>query len=526
MRTSSAVFTVALFFAVNAAAHHGPVAGSSEGRRAGHFGTLSPDAPPETAEYAFLIGEWSCKTRGMSPTGQMSDGPDATWIGYYVLDGWAIQDVWLSSNPGSKPGTNIRSFNSKTGKWDNRWLAAGSPDWKYFESEKVGDTMVMTGGEGIDAMERSFVDRNVFYEISEHSWKWRKDRSFDGGENWFEGVAHIHCRAAGGGFGGDLPAEARQFDFWLGRWDVNLRIRKDGDWPDSSVRAQAEIYSILGGKAVLELWDSEPIKGFSLRYFDALQDKWMLWLNWPGKNRAGSSGLSGSFRHGRGDFYSEKPAKDGGTLISRYSFNDITPNSLRWDDAYSEDGGETWRHGWRMEFSRTADRVALAPAGGDAHTYGAGQWCDLPQFRRFEALAGTHEGTLRRRTADGWSESPARLVGYRVLEGCAVLAILSAEIDGRSFESFQQLTWNTYASVFEETTIDSDADSALAVYYGPDAEGALTLSRRAAFDEEIEPGRRTWHIDDRAIEVRVEVPKDQGDAWTPIVEAVFERSKP
>ena len=41
-----------------------------------------------------------------------------------------------------------------------------------------------------------------------------------------------------------------------------------------------------------------------------------------------------------------------------------------------------------MEFSRAKQRVELDPAGGDAHTVGNGTQCDLPQFRRFEALAG------------------------------------------------------------------------------------------------------------------------------------------
>ncbi len=192
MRTPS---IVALLFVVTVG-HQAQTAaaGSPEG---GPLGSLSPEAPPETAQFAFLIGEWSCKTRGMKPDGSMHDGPDATWTGTWILDGWAIQDTWQSSAPGSKPGTNIRSFNPKTGKWDNRWLAAGTLQWKYFEAEQVGDTMVMTG-EGFDANERPIVDRNTFYEISEDSWKWRKDRSFDGGENFFEGVAHIHCRTAAG----------------------------------------------------------------------------------------------------------------------------------------------------------------------------------------------------------------------------------------------------------------------------------------------------------------------------------------
>jgi len=93
-----------------------------------------------------------------------------------------------------------------------------------------------------------------------------------------------------------LPAESRQFDFWVGAWDVNLRVQQeDLSWKDS-IKAEARVYPILFGKAVLELWDSPNIKGYSLRYFDVKQGKWVLWLNWPGQNSSGSSILIGSFR--------------------------------------------------------------------------------------------------------------------------------------------------------------------------------------------------------------------------------------
>ena len=62
---------------------------------------------------------------------------------------------------------------------------------------------------------------------------------------------------------------SRRFDFWVGEWDVDLRMLQDDlTWKDSIV-ARDSVYAILGGKAILELWDSKPIKGFSLRYFDA-----------------------------------------------------------------------------------------------------------------------------------------------------------------------------------------------------------------------------------------------------------------
>ena len=52
--------------------------------------------------------------------------------------------------------------------------------------------MVMTGGEGTD-QRGDFIDRNTFYEIKENSWRWRKDRSYDGGDTWIEGVGFIEA---------------------------------------------------------------------------------------------------------------------------------------------------------------------------------------------------------------------------------------------------------------------------------------------------------------------------------------------
>ncbi len=157
-----------------------------------------PDAPAETAQYAFLIGEWHCTSKQMQPDGSYRDGPGGTWTGAYILDGYAIQDVFVSTGPSGKPsyGTNIRSFNPETKQWDNRWLAAGNLQWSYFSSEQVGDTMVMTGGEGTDGR-GAFVDRNVFHSITPDRWEWRKDRSWDGGETWIEGVGLISARRKG-----------------------------------------------------------------------------------------------------------------------------------------------------------------------------------------------------------------------------------------------------------------------------------------------------------------------------------------
>ncbi len=157
-------------------------------------GRINVDAPPETAQFAFIIGGWDIKSRFMKPDGIGYGEGTATWTGYFILDGWAIQDDWVSDLAGGKKthGTNLRSFNPRTGTWDNRWLSAGSLQWKYFEATKEGDTMVMIGGKGEDAR-GSFIDRNVFHDIKADNWHWRKDRSWDGGKTWTEGIGFIHA---------------------------------------------------------------------------------------------------------------------------------------------------------------------------------------------------------------------------------------------------------------------------------------------------------------------------------------------
>lgn len=158
-------------------------------------GARNPQAPPETEQFAFLIGEWECATRTMQPDGTMADGT-ARWTGAWILDGWAIQDDWASPRPDGTTfhGTNIRSFDPVTRVWDVRWLPGGTLQWSAYAAERVGETMVMTGGETVDPQGRSILDRNTFYDIGPDAWKWRKDRSFDAGATWLEGVVHVEAR--------------------------------------------------------------------------------------------------------------------------------------------------------------------------------------------------------------------------------------------------------------------------------------------------------------------------------------------
>lgn len=263
---------------------------------------------------------------------------------------------------------------------------------------------------------------------------------------------------------GQTEAEKRrQFDFWIGEWDVGLRVQqKDSSWKDQH-RAVARIYRILGGKAILELWSEkrDGINGYSLRYYDPEKDAWALWLNWPARNRSGTFGMEGRFRHGRGEFFVDRKLDEKTTQITRYTFSDITRDSLRWDDGFSQDGGRTWTSNWIMEFTRKAEKAPDIGTVRDLHTYFDGSRCDLPEFEPLKRLAAAQEN------------GPALRL-HNILDGCIVAGFI--ERDG--VRAFFTLTYNTYANLYELAFLGDGERDALMLYYGPRNDDVFTFRNR------------------------------------------------
>ena len=247
------------------------------------------------------------------------------------------------------------------------------------------------------------------------------------------------------------PDPARHFDFWTGEWDVNLRTLRDNQTFEDSVTARASVRSVLDGKAVLELWDSVPIQGFGLHYYDLMAREWVLWLDWPEPNRSRLVRLEGGFRHGRGEFRGTPPDAEGRTITTIHSFSDITPFSLRWDDMYSADEGKTWRRNWLMEFTRTAVDPKWPIRQTAVPTYKDGKRCDDERFRPYELLVGT------------WRGSAASFEVYPILDGCAVIGFLEDD-DGADELVF--MTFDSFAERWVAAVLDDVPETGLVRYAG------------------------------------------------------------
>jgi hypothetical protein len=159
----------------------------------------------------------------------------------------------------------------------------------------------------------------------------------------------------------NYSTEAHQFDFWIGDWNIQQKIlAEDGTY--IKLNATTSVRPLLNGSALEEHWSGdvqyfwqgmkkpEPLKGFSLRYFDTSSGKWNIyWMDT--RNRELGEPYTGNFYKGKGEFFAEMQSSKR-KQISRITFSDINKDSVHWDLAISNDDGKTWKIIWIMEMTR------------------------------------------------------------------------------------------------------------------------------------------------------------------------------
>jgi len=156
---------------------------------------------------------------------------------------------------------------------------------------------------------------------------------------------------------------SHDFDFHFGRWITHISILKDpltGSRTWNQYDGVSNVTKVWGGRASLfELEASGPggkIEGAGLRLYNPKSRQWN--LNWASSSDGTlETPMIGGFKDGRGIFYDQETYK-GRAIYVRNGFSDIKPDSSRFEQAFSDDGGKTWETNWVMTFKR-------APATGE-----------------------------------------------------------------------------------------------------------------------------------------------------------------
>lgn len=149
-------------------------------------------------------------------------------------------------------------------------------------------------------------------------------------------------------------SESRQFDFWLGTWDLTGRARTQpgaDQWRET--RSTNTIRSTLDGCVVLESFENlDPMKwaGMSVSMWNPQTRAWQqTWVDSQGSYIA----LSGEFSDGKMVLTTlPRTLPNGATAVNRMVFHDIALNGLTWDWQLSRDGGRSWEVMWSITYRR------------------------------------------------------------------------------------------------------------------------------------------------------------------------------
>jgi hypothetical protein len=141
------------------------------------------------------------------------------------------------------------------------------------------------------------------------------------------------------------------FDFEIGKWNTHLKVLQKpltGSKTWVEYNGTTTVTKVWSGKAnLVELvvdGTAGHFEALSLRLYNPTTRQWT--LNFSSLN-SGHMEIPaiGGFKNGRGEFYNQETL-NGRAIFVRFIISDITPNSCRFEQAYSDDGGKTWEINW------------------------------------------------------------------------------------------------------------------------------------------------------------------------------------
>lgn len=141
------------------------------------------------------------------------------------------------------------------------------------------------------------------------------------------------------------------FDWEVGTWKTELRrlakpLSGSQEWVEYS--GTSVVREVLDGRAnLVELRVEGPagkIEGASLRLYSPQARQWS--LNYASlRDGALTRPVHGRFRNGHGEFHGQEDL-DGKIVLVRFIITQITADSARFEQAYSDDGGRSWETNW------------------------------------------------------------------------------------------------------------------------------------------------------------------------------------
>jgi hypothetical protein len=137
------------------------------------------------------------------------------------------------------------------------------------------------------------------------------------------------------------------FDFAHGSWKTHIRrllhpLTGSNTWVE--LNGTVVVRNVWGGRANLEEIEADGpsghFEGMTLFLYNPQSHQWSQTFASSDDGTLEQPSI-GEFKQGRGELFDQETF-NGRTILARGVWSDITPNSHRFEQAFSDDGGKTW----------------------------------------------------------------------------------------------------------------------------------------------------------------------------------------
>ena len=149
------------------------------------------------------------------------------------------------------------------------------------------------------------------------------------------------------------------FDFNVGVWHTHIKRILDplsGSAASMELNGTVTVRKVWGGRAELEEIEADGPKGhwegLTLFLYNPTAHQWSQTFADSKEGMVGAP-LIGEFKNGRGELFSADTFH-GRSVLVRGTWSDIKPNTHRYTESYSADGGATWVPAFIAELTREA----------------------------------------------------------------------------------------------------------------------------------------------------------------------------
>ena len=160
--------------------------------------------PSEAKQYAFLVGQFELAVKpAATGLAQRIHGVPkliGTWKGWRALDGFGIEDELRITDASGNPRAlshAVRYYDATS----RHWIASAIDVYRGVFSASTAewhDSAMTATSQGTDADGKPYILRGTYSDITPTTFRFRQDRSTDGGRTWNEGVLTIDAKRVAG----------------------------------------------------------------------------------------------------------------------------------------------------------------------------------------------------------------------------------------------------------------------------------------------------------------------------------------